>query len=93
MLTTITRKHGTNCHTAPTVEDFVTACLDVLENGYAKINTCTMDSTTAGMVKAVWEKLNTHNREVLTVFWNKRYAMDPAFAVTRTVDLFWKCLK
>lgn len=94
MLTTTTRQHGTNCHTATTADDFAEACQHVLTHGYAKVNHVTIDATTAGMVVNVWSKLTEKNRLLTRGLWDKFYAMPghgPKAAVGRVVTLFWKC--
>jgi uncharacterized membrane protein len=92
-MTTITREHGTKCHTCTTADDFAKACQDVLDNGYAKINGVTVDAFTAGMVVSVWKQLNATNKAAITSAWPKLYAKDPRLPVAKVIDLFWKAAK
>lgn len=116
MLTTTTRTGGTRLHTAQTVADFAEACQSILDShSYAKVNGVTIDSTTAGMVCAVWKALNEKNRIATETFWQKKrneplltpsekhspaacaaFALQVkqgGWAVSRLVDLFWKCTR
>ena len=91
---TITRLHGTKCHTATTADEFTAACKNVLDHGYAKVNDMLVDATTAGMVVNVWKALNDKNRDITRNFWNNQLTKGGGrFAVARIVKLFWKCVQ